>query len=463
MLKAKASVSVLTTDDIDLECLNRGKIKTINSFSQDSRQIKENDCFICIKGEKVDGHSFIPQLTERTCIIGSDKDALSSLSSKDQTVFFAPDIQKAIQDLATLARDKANKPVITITGASGKTTTKDLLVHILSEKLKVLFTPANNNNLWGVPLALINIEQNTDICVLETGTNHPGEVLALTKICKPNATYTTSIGESHLEFFKDIHGVLSAETEQYQWMKDNIKDPRFVANIDDPLLRDFFASFKPTVTTSTKSKADFELSSFEPLDESNNFGFSFTFRAPDSNSYKSSLNFPGLYNLSNALGAIALAAPYIPLNEICERLPTASVTGFRSKIFRSRYGLIFNDSYNANPSSMRAAFRACLDIKNNPKSRVKSIIAVLGDMNELGESSEALHQEVARDSTEFAQILTCGRFSKDWSSGAPDKTKIFKSKNDIVDYIRSENAEDTLYLIKASHGARFDEIASSLT
>jgi UDP-N-acetylmuramyl pentapeptide synthase len=112
---------------------------------------------------------------------------------------------------------------------------------------------------------------------------------------------------------------------------------------------------------------------------------------------------------------------------------------------------------------MRAAFRACRDIKNNPKSRVKSIIAVLGDMNELGESSEALHQEVARDCREFAQILTCGRFSKDWKSGAPDKTIIFKSKNDIIDYIRSQKAEDTLYLIKASHGARFDEIASGLT
>lgn len=457
-------MSLLTVDDIDLECINRGKITTINKFSQDSRDVKENDCFICIKGENVDGHSFIPHVSKASCIIGSNKEILieESKNYPKKFFFYAPDIQKAVQDLASLAREKSKKPVITITGASGKTTTKDLLVHILCGHLKVLYTPANNNNLWGVPLALINIEKDIDICVLETGTNHPGEVLALTKICKPNATYTTSIGESHLEFFKDLNGVLNAETEQYQWMKDNIKDPRFVANIDDPLLANFFASFKPTVTTSIKSKADFELTSYEPLDESGCFGFSFTFRAHGGNSYKSSLNFPGLYNLNNALGAIALSAPFVSLNEICSRLPTASVTGFRSKIFRTDYGLIFNDSYNANPSSMRAAFKACLDIKNNPKSKVRKMVAVVGDMNELGESSKELHRLIAKDTGSFEQILTCGRFADAWKEGAPEKTIIFESTEKIVDFIKCFKSEETLYLIKASHGARYDIIAEKL-
>ncbi len=457
-------MSLLTADDINLECLNHGATKIINRFTQDSREIKENDCFICIKGEKVDGHSFIPKATNASCIIGSDKELLlkESKNHPSKYFFFAPDVQKAVQNLATLARDKSGKPVITITGASGKTTTKDLLVHLLSGKLNVLFTPANNNNLWGVPLALINIEKNTDLSVLETGTNHPGEVLELTKICKPNSTYTTSIGESHLEFFKDINGVLSAETEQYQWMRDNIKDPRFVANLDDPLLDKFFKTFNPTVTISTRSKADYSLSNLEPLDESGNFGFKFSLNAPDSRAYDTSLNFPGFYNLQNALGAIALAHPFISLEEICSRLPSATVTGFRSKILRTKFGLILNDSYNANPASMRAAFSACLDIKNNPKSKVKNIIGVLGDMKELGENAALLHQRLAANTTDFSQILTCGEFANAWKIGAPDKTIVFSSKEEIVEYIKENTGQDSLILIKASHGARFDLIASQL-
>lgn len=455
-------MSLLTADDISLECLNHGTTKIINKFTQDSRGITQNDCFICIKGEKVDGHSFISDVRNASCIIGSDREALISSGNKNQYIFFAPDIQKAVQDLASLARDKSKKPVITITGASGKTTTKDLLVHLLSEKLKVLYTPANNNNLWGVPLALINIEKTTDICVLETGTNHPGEVLELTKICKPNSSFTTSIGESHLEFFKDINGVLSAETEQYQWMKDYIQDPRFVANLDDPLLNNFFKTINPKVTISTKSKADYSLTNIEPLDESGNFGFKFTISAPDGRSYYSSLNFPGFYNLQNALGAIALAHPFMSLDEICTRLPSSTVTGYRSKIVRTKYGLILNDSYNANPASMRAAFSASSDIKNNPKSKVKNMIAVLGDMKELGEGSALIHEKVAECTTDFIQILTCGEFANCWKKGAPDKTIVFSSKEEIVEYIKKNIAQDSLILIKASHGARFDEIGQKL-
>lgn len=446
-----------------------------NLLHQDSRKITQNDIFICIKGEKVDGHSFIPQVLKSgaSVILGSDEKILTEQANKNPNQLFilVPSIQNAVHNLAKAVRSKINIPVISLTGASGKTTTKDFLVHIISAKHKVLFTPHNNNNLWGVPLALVNASKDHTVCVLETGTNAAGEVRTLTEIVKPTATYTTSIGESHLEFLKNIEGVLEAETEQYFWMIENQKNSIFFINLADKHINSFYQKNKDSLTKSgtvitlssdSNLNSDYTVSRIQPLGFEENFGSRFTINQ----CIAVTLPYAGIHNVSNALAAIVIASTLklVSQEEAIERLKTATITGLRSEIFKTSNGcIVFNDSYNANPASMEAAMSAvALIAKEN--SFIKRIIAVVGDMKELGETSDQFHIEAGKLAKKhgFDFLFTCGEFSNSWRKGFGDKSKIFSSSEELLEKLKSEIKDGDIVLIKASHGARLDKVADGL-
>lgn len=449
-----------------------------NLLHQDSRKISKNDVFICIQGEKVDGHSYIPQAISNgaSVIIGSDETQISQYSQKNPDVLFlkVADLQTSVHELAKACRRKVKIPVLALTGASGKTTTKDFLVHIISDKHKVLFTPENNNNLWGVPLTLVNISNEHSVCVLETGTNAPGEVRTLSEIVQPTATYTTSIGESHLEFLKNIEGVLEAETEQYFWMMKNQKDSNFFLNISDKHIRSFFeknqSALKSTGTITTISSdpsitADFTVTKIEPLGFENKFGSRFTIRH-QGNEIIATIPFPGIHNVSNALAALAVSnsLKLISVDEAIKRLMTATITGLRSEIFKTSKGsIVYNDSYNANPSSMKAALNA-VSLIASQNSEISRRIAVVGDMKELGSTASKFHIELgeAAKLAGFNAIYIYGEYSEDWKKGFGENAFVFSTREELLSKVKDDTLPGDIILIKASHGARLDKVADGL-
>ncbi|MCS6894073.1 MAG: Mur ligase family protein, partial [Deltaproteobacteria bacterium] len=208
----------------------------IRSFVIDSRLVTQGDCFICFKGKNTDGHKFIEDaiLKGASLIVASDPAEASKFRNRTN-IALCKDPVNFLQQCAHYRRKKLNATFVTITGAVGKTTTKEFTRNLLEQKFSVFATPKNENNLLGVSLSLLNMPLTTQIAIIETGTNHFGEVGELTKLVKPHGTITTAIAPSHLEFFKTTEGVLLAETEQISWFQN--RSGFWCINFDDKFLR----------------------------------------------------------------------------------------------------------------------------------------------------------------------------------------------------------------------------------
>lgn len=459
------------------ECVHKRGRFVSGDLKQDSRQVSEGDCFICIKGETSDGHTFIQSVDEKkaSLIIGTERDALRTCSQA--STLLVDDIQEAVHKIALAVRRKVKVPVITITGASGKTTTKDLLVGILSKEMNVLSTPLNNNNLWGVPLTLVNLKKEHEVVVLETGTNAEGEVRKLTEICEPTHTYTTSIAESHLEFFKDMDGVLRGETEQYLWMLHNVSSPFFLANYQDSRLAQFFNNHREEFVAhgarvlKVSPEADDESADFKVIKNSP-LGFEYAFGSRlevfmQGEVIECNLSLLGSHNVSNALGAIALskAACGVSNESIITTLSNPVISGSRSKLHRTSNGVfIFEDAYNANPGSMRAACKALCELKGTHQHEIQRVIALVSDMLELGATSSELHYEVGRyfKSCGVDYLFALGEWGGAWVDGFGKNAQKFSTKEEMLLELTKIKKSGDIILVKASHGAKLYEVVSLL-
>lgn len=455
----------------------------ITSVSFDSRKVEKGGAFFCIKGEKVDAHDLIPDAISKgiVLVLGSDEEKLKKYASGATDVVFlvVKDIQKSTHKVAKAVRKKVSIPFIMITGACGKTTTKDFAASIFEKAYPTLSTPENLNNLWGVPQTMLGLRSFHKACLLEVGMNAPGEVRTLTDVIDPTIAYTTGIGESHLEFLKTVEGVLDAETEHIQWLFENKKKAIVLCNIDDPLLSNFYKEAIPklnssesttyTVSSNAGGAADFQVTECKPLGLEHNFGFEFSWKTPFGKG-TSVIRVPGYFNVSNALGAIgvALAAGGITTEQINEGLLHPKLTPLRAELFRSKGGaIVFNDSYNGNPMSIEAASKTAILIKNHPGSGIKRTVAILGDMLELGKESPLYHQRTGAklNSIGIDELISVGEFASDWLNGFKGKGIAFKSKSELLSSEQKRLlgfGADTLILVKGSHGARMDEVSEAL-
>src|SRR3989338_7314407 len=202
--------------------INQARNTIIRGISIDSRTMHSQDAFIAIKGSNFDGHDFIDEAINKgaSCII---KESGSEAKGRGRRVTFieVQDTTKALGDIARFQRRKFNIPVIAVTGSNGKTTTKEMIAHILSRKFKVLKNEGTKNNQIGLPITLLKLNSSYDIAVLEVGTNHPGEIEYLARICQPNIGIITNIGPSHLEYLRDLGGV---HREKYKII-ENLEKP----------------------------------------------------------------------------------------------------------------------------------------------------------------------------------------------------------------------------------------------
>ena len=432
--------------------------QAISGFSIDSRAIQPYEVFIAIKGEKFDGHQFILDLIARdfqNFIVSKSWYEGQDQSKLNKNFFIVEDTLLALQEISRYFRLKFDIPVLALTGSNGKTTTKEMIAAVLSQKYKVLKNKGNLNNHIGVPLSLFEITNEHEIAIIEMGTNHWGEIARLAEIVQPTCGLITNIGPAHLEFFGSLEGVYQAKSELWQFLEKH-GQIAFV-NIDDKFLSKKLPSVAKVVTYGFENKAQVQ-GKFLGLDAEGRSSFSV-------NQIEINLGMVGMHNIYNALAAVTVGLEFdLNLNQIKVALEKFLPTSKRMEIIRENGLVIINDCYNSNPESARKALLTLSQMKTRGKR-----IAVLADMLELGDWAELEHQKIGEyiDSLgNIKHLLTYGSLSTLTAQAAENRglksALHFENKKDLVKYLKHIAEEGDLLLIKGSRGMAMEEVTMGL-
>lgn len=419
-------------------------------ISTDSRKIEKGCLFVALCGEKFDGHDFIDEVCE--------KGAAAVVISRDMECpcpcVRVKDTRLALGDIARYYRRKFNIPFVAITGSVGKTTTKDIIASVLSQRYNTLKTEGNFNNDIGVPLTLFRLDESNECAVIEMGMNHFNEISYLTSIAEPDIAVITNIGVSHIENLGSRDGILKAKCEIFEAMaEDSFK----VLNGDDDKLITVKHKYKNICYYSTKQKADIYADNIILRGLK---GVDCTIHKGDI-SFDVSIPVPGRHMAGNALAAAAVAFE-LGLNpeEIKKGIETFIPAGNRMEIINTERYTIANDTYNANPQSVEAGIDAIASEKG-----VKCCI--LGDMLELGDMAAQLHYETGKYAAEKnIDIIVCiGPLSEHMYKGAIDKggnAYYFNTQEEFHEKIESIIPRGAVILVKASRGMRFEKTTEKL-
>ncbi|MEE9310439.1 MAG: UDP-N-acetylmuramoyl-tripeptide--D-alanyl-D-alanine ligase [Cocleimonas sp.] len=423
----------------------------IDSVATDSRLVKADQLFIAIKGERFDAHDFVADLAGQ---------AGAALVSKkidcDLPQIVVEDTLKALADLASEWRKTFKKPVIGLTGSNGKTTLKEMLAAILSLEGNVLATHGNLNNDIGMPLTLLRIREEHDFAVIEMGANHFGEIEFLTKIARPDVAVVNNAGAAHLEGFGNIEGVAQAKGEIFIGL-----GTRGVAVINaDDKYADYW-------NDSNKGR---EVFTFGINNESTISGRLLSdgglMIKAGSNEVRANLKLLGRHNAMNALAATAVSTALgIKLDTIIEGLESLqSVKGRLAPVSGINNSQVLDDTYNANPDSAVAALDVLAQRKNT--------VFVLGDMGELGENAEKMHESIG----EKAKVVginsmyclgdysakACKKFGVNGKSFSEMDALLSSLKKHIEDSDASDADEMTI-LVKGSRTMRMERAVDALS
>ena len=432
---------------------NPDNYRSVSSVSIDSRKIKRNSLFVAIKGEKFDGHDFVREVIKKGAIaVMLNENRYKNFGDLDLPVVTVKDTTKSYGDLAKTWRKKLNAQVIGITGSAGKTSTKEMMASLLSEKYKVNKTILNNNNHIGVPLTILSTNEKHEVLVLELGTNHFGEISYTSNIAEPDYALITNIGNSHLEFLKNKKGVLKEKIALFEATKNN--NGTLFVNYDDPLLKKSFPNYKNKVSYSFGS----------------NTVVKGNLRGTDSNGkeivelkYKSTkISGTFFYGEQNAKNLLASSAVAFRLG-LNKAQILRGIKKFKSidkrlniKNYRNRITLI-NDTYNANPESMRYSIELL-----NKISKGRKKIAVLGDMFELGVEGKKLHKSLSKviKQNKIDEVVTIGSLMKNLHNDLKNGNVIakhFSNRSAMNKSLSSYDFENSVILVKGSRGMKMEE------
>lgn len=432
--------------------------RAIAGFSIDSRAIQPGQVFIAIKGDKFDGHQFIPDVIAKdfqNFIVSKSWYEDQDQNKLIKNLFIVEDTLVALQEISRYYRLKFNIPVVALTGSNGKTTTKEMIAAVLGERYQVLKNKGNLNNHVGVPLSLLDMTDEHKIAIIEMGTNHRGEIARLAEIAQPTCGLITNIGPAHLEFFGSLEGVYQAKSELWQFLEKN-GQIAFV-NVDDKLLGKKLPSVAKVVTYGFENNAQVQ-GKFLGLDAEGRSSFSV-------NQIEINLGMVGMHNIYNALAAVTVGLEFdLNLNQIKVALEKFLPTSKRMEVIREKGLVIINDCYNSNPESARKALLTLSQMETRGKR-----IAVLADMLELGDWAESEHQGIGEYLVSLGnidQLLTYGSLSTLTAQGAEKvglKTALrFENKKDLIKYLKSIADESDLILIKGSRGMAMEEVTMGL-
>lgn len=424
----------------------------IEGVSTDSRTISKNNLYIPLVGEVFDGRIFIKECEDKgtaAFIINEDYEIKKNINIPYIKVTNTED---ALRDLAKAYRKELDIKIIGITGSNGKTTTKDLLTSVLSEKYKVQKTLGNLNNQIGVPKTILNLNEDTEIGVIELGTDNFGDISLTTSIAQPNIAVILNIGDSHLHNLKTREGIAKAKMEIAEGLS---KDGIFIYNIDDPVLKKIVPTYdleQNVMTFGQDQNADYIIKRLE----TNTNGVQFKH---EDEVY--TIPLLGDHQIYNG-GFSAMVGELLNLNEnqIKNGLKKVSASSNRSTILELDGFDILDDSYKSNPQALLTGLNTCYMLGGYTNK-----IVVLGDMLELGDDEDKLHYNIGKniDPSQIHYCLFYGPLSKYMYQGALKnfpKSRIFHfdSKADACDKLKQLICKSTLVFVKGSHGMHMEEI-----
>lgn len=414
------------------------KFKECTSISTDTRNIEANSLFIALKGANFDANSFAQEAINKGAkyvIIDNEE-----FQIEGKTIL-VHDSLKALQKLANFHRKKLNTPLIALTGSNGKTTTKELINSVLSEKFKTIATIGNLNNHIGVPLTLLRLTGETEIGIIEMGANHQKEIEFLCAIAEPNFGYITNFGKAHLEGFGGTEGVIKGKSELIQYI--TASNGIMFVNIDDPIQNEKTSTTK-RYTFSSKTKADVAIHSIEA-----NPMVTVTFN-------KSTVlsNLIGLYNANNINAAITIGKFFNIEDTIIKKaIEKYSPNNNRSQILVKNSNKIILDAYNANPSSMEVA------LQNFNQLTEQNKIAILGDMFELGNESSFEHKKLIESQQNNSNSLfyfVGKEFSKNKIESS--NSTFFETFEELKEHLIKNPIQNAFILIKGSRGMVLERV-----
>ena len=431
---------------------------SVTGLSIDSRRLAAGEAFVAIRGKRLDGHQFIEEAAHRgaACLIVSQIPHSTNGASRVPMVL-VEDTTIALGDLARFHRRRLGQQVIAVTGSCGKTTTKELIAHLVGESDTILKTTGTQNNHIGVPLTLLRLTPEHRMAVVELGSNHPGEIAYLASIAEPDIAVLTNVGPVHLEFFGSLIGVLREKIS----LLDAVSPQGCVVLPGDQLEVCLEAPqhLLPTiraVTYGTLERCDIQALDVQRAQE----GMRMRLR---DHAHQWAVPLLGYHNVENVLAALSCAwAVGVPLSVAQARLASFETMPLRSQVVRCNGLTILNDCYNANPLSFARALEALRDMQ------VRRKVAIVGDMLELGEYAHSAHQAIWRLATQLGidRVMAVGEYAEHVAQGVREErggsVTTYRTVHELIQQLPSVLQTGDGLLVKGSRRLSLEQVTDFL-
>lgn len=452
--------------------ITRGNPKEkIDGVSHDSRNVRARDLFFALTGDVHDAHKFIPSVIETGCknLVVSHMDWAEAGDENLQrlNIVEVKNVKTALQDLAAYYLNSRNVKVVGVTGSTGKTSTKDMVYAVCSEKYKTGKTVGNFNNDIGMPLTILGFDEDIEVAVLEMGMDRFGEIDLLAKIAKPAIGLITNIGISHMENLGSREGIMKAKMEITNYFDE--KNSLIISTGEDFLRKENIKGEYTVIDTGLDENNDYVISDFKNLGEEGIEFYLTNKRNLNKNSeYKEDdicerqkfvLPVQGKHNALNCAMAVAAGELLgVTMEQAAKGLEKMELTGGRLTIKTSGSWKIIDDTYNASPDSMKGAVDVLEEAKNGEK------IAILGDMYELGDDCVQWHRQIGEYAAthRIDKVIAVGEMAVHIAKGAGDKGMYFATKEDFIEEINKLVPHKATILVKGSRGMAMEKIVEAL-
>ena len=412
-------------------------------ITTDSRNCPKGSIFFALKGDKFDGNQYAGKALASGCVYAVIDNPDYYIGER---TILVDNVLKTLQQLAHHHRKVLGLPIIGITGTNGKTTTKELLAAVLSTKFNLLYTEGNFNNHIGVPLTLLRLTHDHEMAVIEMGASHPGDIKELVDSVHPNYGIITNVGRAHLEGFGSFEGVIRTKGELYDYIRRS-KGKIFIKKENE-----YLQSIAKGIEQITYGNGDDAFASGQVVSCDPFLVFNWK---QQGKLHTVETHMIGSYNLDNVLAAVAVGRFFkIPAERISRAIAAYEPTNNRSQFKKTENNELIIDAYNANPSSMKVALDNFITMPVQPKA------IILGDMRELGPTSDELHAEVVEQikKGQFDKVFLCGEhFSKVGKEFSP-----FATTEAMVEELRKQPLKGYHILIKGSHSMGLEKLADIL-
>ena len=432
-----------------------GGTVAIDKIGTDSRTLKRGELFVALRGENFDGHNFVESAAKAGAAGAIVESNWNGKVPENFALIKTKDTLVAYQKLAGNYRKSLSLKVVAITGSNGKTSTKDFAAAVLARRFRVTKTEGNFNNHVGLPRTILEATAQDEVAVWEIGMNHPGEVAALSKLAAPDIAIITNIGIAHIEFMGSREAIAAEKGALAEAVG---AQGTVILNADDPLTKSMATRTRAKVILAGTTDGTIRAGEISQSGSGTDFTI-----LEGAHRCRAQLPVPGLHMVQNALLAVAAGRVFgLSLEECADGLASAPLTKARLQIKEIRGVQFIDDSYNANPDSMKAALRTLMELDTDGKR-----IAVLGEMGELGSESEPGHREVGETAATFGvdQLIAIGDMAKVIAQAARAaglrKTSAVRSTSEAAQLLGESAKPGDLVLVKGSRATRTERVIES--